>query len=239
LNFQIKRFEEDLIIKTAKMMKKQKLKFKKDGERAEKQQQSEKEKMQKDALEKEAKLKRDELECIRLLREKTLAEQQKRRDAFLRARTVRLKKVSERQAELDNFAAKSDVVQKKLKGFRKKLRDIEELEGKIRGGLAASKEQKEKVSKRQGIEDDISEMEEEEEKLQANTPASIPPEWLVEEVEEVGVEDAEVKNCGIEESLKAFSLSTDDTPGKAISMKMNLRIYMNFLIFINIQTCTS
>eukprot|EP00596_Hydrurales_sp_CCMP1899_P003551 CAMPEP_0119044698 /NCGR_PEP_ID=MMETSP1177-20130426/33696_1 /TAXON_ID=2985 /ORGANISM="Ochromonas sp, Strain CCMP1899" /LENGTH=813 /DNA_ID=CAMNT_0007015211 /DNA_START=211 /DNA_END=2649 /DNA_ORIENTATION=- len=206
---QIKRFEEDLIIKTAKMMKKQKLKFKRDGERAEKLQQTEKEKMQKDASEKEAKMKREELEGIRLMREKTLAEQEKRKEAFLRARSIRLKKVSERQSELDVFAAQSDVVQKKLKGFRKKLRDIEELEGKIRGGLTASKEQKEKVSKRQGIEDDISEMEEEDDKLTASTPAPIPLEWLVEEVEEAAEVDDEAKVYGIEESLKAFSLSTE------------------------------
>ena len=56
-------------------------------------------------------------------------------------------------------------VQKKLKALRKKLRDIADLEAKKEQGEKLSAEQKEKVGRRQSVEDDIAEMEEEEDLL--------------------------------------------------------------------------
>lgn len=56
-------------------------------------------------------------------------------------------------------------MQKKLKALRKKLRDIADLEAKKEQGEKLSAEQKEKVGRRQSVEDDIAEMEEEEELL--------------------------------------------------------------------------
>ena len=59
--FQMKVFEEELVIKTAKMVKKKKMKMKKEGEKAEKNLQSENQKIEKDLEEKEIKRKADEI----------------------------------------------------------------------------------------------------------------------------------------------------------------------------------
>lgn len=124
----MKKFEEELIVKTGKMMKKKKMKLRKESERAEKAQQTEKEKKTKNIEEKETKRKKDEAEAQRVADEKAVKERQRKSFEVKRARTVRLKKLGDMQTAIASHSSSVEVVQRKLKGLKKKLRDVLELE---------------------------------------------------------------------------------------------------------------
>jgi hypothetical protein len=178
---QMKKFEEDLVIKTAKIIKKKKMKMKKDGEKADKAMVTEKARILKEIEDKEVKRKSDEAEKELLMKKKLELERLESLKYMMTLRKKRLSTLKSMQCNIDAYAAALDTTQKKLKGLRKKLRDIEELEVKVKGGLKASKEQKEKIEKKQGVEDDIVELEEAEEELQKNIPLPVPASLLVED----------------------------------------------------------
>ena len=157
--------------------------MKKDGEKADKILQTENEKNQKDSLEREKKRVEEETMKELALKMKIEMESKELNRKYEEARTARLCKVKDMQKNIDEYNAAMEGVQKKLKNLRKKLRDIEELECKILGGLKPSKEQKDKVEKKQSVEDDITEMEETEDELKEREPPTIPPHLLVEECE--------------------------------------------------------
>lgn len=178
---QMKKFEEDLVIKTAKIIKKKKMKMKKDGEKADKAMVTEKARILKEIEDKEVKRKSDEAEKELVMKKKLELERLESLKNMMTLRKKRLSTLKSMQCNIDAYAAALDTTQKKLKGLRKKLRDIEELEVKVKGGLKASKEQKEKIEKKQGVEDDIVELEEAEEELQKNIPLPVPASLLVED----------------------------------------------------------
>ena len=178
---QMKKFEDDLVIKTAKILKKKKMKMKKDGEKADKAMVTEKAKILKEIEDKEVKRKLDEAEKELFMKKKLESERLESLKNMMTLREKRLSTLKSVQCNIDAYAATLDTTQKKLKGLRKKLRDIEELEVKVKGGLKASKEQKEKIEKRQGVEDDIVELEEAEEELKNNIPLPVPASLLVED----------------------------------------------------------
>ena len=66
----MKKFEEDLVIKTAKIIKKKKMKMKKDGEKADKAMVTEKARILKEIEDKEVKRKLDEAEKELLMKKK-------------------------------------------------------------------------------------------------------------------------------------------------------------------------
>jgi hypothetical protein len=177
----MKKFEEDLVIKTAKIIKKKKMKMKKDGEKADKAMVTEKARILKEIEDKEAKRKLDEAGKELLMKKKIEFERLESLKIMMTLRKKRLSTLKSMQCNIDAYAAALDTTQKKLKGLRKKLRDIEELEVKVKGGLKPSKEQKEKIDKKQGVEDDIVELEEAEEELQKNIPLPMPASLLVED----------------------------------------------------------
>lgn len=177
----MKKFEEDLVIKTAKIIKKKKMKMKKDGEKADKAMVTEKARILKEIEDKEVKRKSDEAEKELLMRKKLESERLESLKNMMTLRKKRLSTLKSMQCNIDAYAAALDTTQKKLKGLRKKLRDIEELEVKVKGGLKASKEQKEKIEKKQGVEDDIVELEEAEEELLKDIPLPVPASLLVED----------------------------------------------------------
>lgn len=177
----MKKFEEDLVIKTAKIIKKKKMKMKKDGEKADKAMVTEKARILKEIEDKEVKRKLDEAEKELLMKKKLEFERLESLKNMMTLRRKRLSTLKSMQCNIDAYVAALDTTQKKLKGLRKKLRDIEELEVKVKGGLKASKEQKEKIEKKQGVEDDIVELEEAEEELQKNIPLPVPASLLVED----------------------------------------------------------
>lgn len=177
----MKKFEEDLIIKTAKIIKKKKMKMKKDGEKADKALVTEKARILKDMEDKEMKRKIDEAEKEISMKKKIESERLECLRNMMAMRKKRLSTVKSMQCSIDVYASALDATQKKLKNLRKKLRDIQELEVKISSGLKASKEQKEKIEKKQGVEDDIIEMEEAEEELKNNIPSPVPASLLVED----------------------------------------------------------
>ena len=181
--FQMKVFEEELVIKTAKMVKKKKMKMKKEGEKAEKNLQSENQKIQKDLEEKEIKRKADEIKRDLDAKNKIEFDIKEMKRKKLEARNKRLLTIKQMQEKIDAYNGNKEAIVKKLKIARKKLRDIDELALKISGGLKASKEQKEKVEKKQGVEDDIAELEEAEDDLKNKEPPSIPAILLIEELE--------------------------------------------------------
>jgi hypothetical protein len=178
---QMKKFEEDLVIKTAKIIKKKKMKMKKDGEKADKAMVTERARILKEIEDKEVKRKLDEAEKELLMKKKIEFERLESLKNMMTLRRKRLSTLKSMQCNIDAYAAALDATQKKLKGLRKKLRDIEELEVKVKGGLKPSKEQKEKIEKKQGVEDDIVELEEAEEELQKNIPLPVPASLLVED----------------------------------------------------------
>lgn len=177
----MKKFEEDLVIKTAKIIKKKKMKMKRDGEKADKAMVTEKARILKEIEDKEAKRKLDEAEKELLMKKKIEFERLESLKNMMTLRKKRLSTLKSMQCNIDAYAAALDTTQKKLKSLRKKLRDIEELEVKVQGGLKASKEQKEKIAKKQGVEDDIVELEEAEEELKNNMPLPVPASLLVED----------------------------------------------------------
>lgn len=177
----MKKFEEDLIIKTAKLIKKKKMKMKKDGEKADKALVTEKARFLKEMEDKEVKRKTDEAEKEIFMKKKIEFERLECLRNMMTMRKKRLSTVKSMQCSIDAYASSLDATQKKLKNLRKKLRDIQELEVKISSGLKASKEQKDKIEKKQGVEDDIIEMEEAEEELKNNIPSPVPASLLVED----------------------------------------------------------
>lgn len=178
---QMKKFEEDLIIKTAKIIKKKKMKMKKDGEKADKALLTEKARILKEVEDNEIKRKMDEAEKEIFMKKKLEFERLECLRNMMTMRKKRLSTVKSMQCSVDVYASALDATQKKLKNLRKKLRDIQELEVKISSGLKASKEQKEKIEKKQGVEDDIIEMEEAEEELKNNIPPPVPASLLAED----------------------------------------------------------
>ena len=177
----MKKFEEDLIIKTAKIIKKKKMKMKKDGEKADKALVTEKARILKEMEDKEVKRKIDEAEKEIFMKKKLEIERLECLRNLMAMRKKRLSTVKSMQCSIDVYAIALDATQKKLKNLRKKLRDIQELEVKISSGLKASKEQKDKIEKKQGVEDDIIEMEEAEEELKNNIPSPVPASLLIED----------------------------------------------------------
>ena len=179
--FQMKVFEEELIIKTAKMVKKKKMKMKKEGEKAEKNLQNENQKIQKDLEDKEIKRKADELKMELDKKNKIEFDLKERKRKKLEANNKRLSTIKQMEEKIVTYNVNKEAILKKLKIARKKLRDIDELAAKISGGLKASKEQKEKVEKKQSVEDDIAELEEAEDDLKDKEPPAIPASLLIEE----------------------------------------------------------
>ena len=164
------------------------MKMKKDVEKADRQQQCENEKVQKDLEAKEKKRVSDEAAhalAVKLKLESDRVEGVRKREEAARKR---LALVAAMQSSIDTYNSNTDTAAKKLKVLRKKLRDIEELTGKVAGGLKPSTEQKDKMAKRQGVEDDIVEMEEIHDALVAAPPPPIPPHLLISEEEEKEVE---------------------------------------------------
>jgi hypothetical protein len=114
-------------------------------------------------------------------RQAAAAEAQRLRQARQRERAERqayLDKRAARKAELqvqyDAYEGSVSEAQKKVKRLTKKLRDIEELEKRrVEGGedFKLSKEQRAKLERKQEVEDDIAEAEEEEEALQSRREA--------------------------------------------------------------------
>ena len=101
------------------------------------------------------------------------------------------------------------------------LRDIDELALKITGGLKASKEQKEKVEKKQGVEDDIAELEEAEDDLKNKEPPSIPAILLIEELES----DIDIEGGGISSLTSTPSTKSIPPPlSSAVTNKISLPI---------------
>jgi p70 ribosomal S6 kinase len=188
---QVRRFEEALAAKQKKLAKKAKMKEKVAGERAGKAAQ--------ELAEREARAAAAQADEARRMQEAqaqaALAAQAAARAAEAAARAeardARRRRRADMQAALAEHDAKEKEVQRKLKALRKKLRDIAELEGRVAAGTlpTPSTEQKEKLARKQAVEDDIAEMEEEEEALEASRPPPVPQE--LEDDEEEGTTEEE------------------------------------------------
>ena len=99
------------------------------------------------------------------------------RNEKLRALEQERKIQAEHEAEVARHEASLEKVQKRLKALRKKLREITDLLAKRESGAALTPEQIEKLAKRQGVEDEIAECEEEEELVAERRP--IPPAFSI------------------------------------------------------------
>ena len=173
---QVRRFEEGLAAKQKKQAKKAKMKEKVAGERAGKaaQEEAEREACAAAAQADQARLAREAQErAARAAQAAALARAAAARSEATEARRRRRADMCAARAEHE---AKEKEVQRKLKALRKKQRDISELEARVAAGLlpAPSAEQKEKLARKQAVEDDIMEMEEEEEGLAASRPPPVP-----------------------------------------------------------------
>mmetsp|Transcript_24373 Transcript_24373/g.35771 ORF Transcript_24373/g.35771 Transcript_24373/m.35771 type:complete len:671 (+) Transcript_24373:193-2205(+) len=158
---QLQEFQEKLTSKIKNSAKKRQRKAKLEAERAAKMEEEARRDEERRAIE-EARL-AAEAEALRKRLEAQAFDQaivEKRKQ--LEARESKRKLL---EAEYSLYRESIVSVQKKIKRFRKKLRDIETLVCRFNAGEALTSEQRDKISKRQEVEDDIAEAEEEEDIL--------------------------------------------------------------------------
>jgi hypothetical protein len=84
------------------------------------------------------------------------------------------------QRNIDNFKSNVDKILKKIKNLKKKLREISDIQIKVDlKVISLSNEQRDKLDRKQEIEDDITELNEELDILESNEPPPI-PDYLLE-----------------------------------------------------------
>ena len=104
----MKKFEEDLVIKTAKIIKKKKMKMKKDGEKADKAMVTEKARILKEIEDKEVKRKLDEAEKELLMKKKLEFERLESLKNMMTLRWTRLSTLKSMQCNIDAYVAALD-----------------------------------------------------------------------------------------------------------------------------------
>jgi hypothetical protein len=148
-----------------------------------------------------------EKEAERILNEQNIKiEKQKQRDK-------NLAELEKHQLIIDIYKEKIDKILKKSKNLKKKLRDILDLQLKVEmSGIKITKDQKDKLDRKQEIEDDIAELNEELDILESNEPPHI-PDYLLELDNDIITDNSsspiEVNNDHIDTLVKECSPNED------------------------------
>ena len=202
---QLAEFERALASKVVKVQRKAALRQKKAEEKAERAAAEEERNRQLQAELQRLALQREE-EDRRLKERQRLAAERLEK---LRALEQEQKVKAEYEAQVASHEASIEKVQKRLKALRKKLREITDLIAKRDAGAGLTPEQVEKLSKRQSVEDEIAECEEEEEAVAERRP--VPPVFVLlndeELVSRLMSKDDEELPCTGTVSIASFVLS--------------------------------
>lgn len=165
---QLAEFEKSLASKVIKAQRKAALRQKKADEKAERAAAEEEQIRRLEEEVRQMAIKQEEED--RLLKERQRIEAERLEKVRLLEREKKMK--ADFDEEVAKHEASIEKVQKRLKALRKKLREIFELTTKKESGAAMTTEQVEKLSRRQIVEDDIAECEEEEDALAERRPVA-------------------------------------------------------------------
>ena len=137
-------------------------------------------------------------------------DRKKKRDALQKCIDEERKEKLDYEAKLAAYQLALEKIQKKTKNLKKKLRDILDLKEKVeRGGVKITPEQAEKLSRKQGVEDEICECECEEDKIEATKP--------VEPVYQYLRDDCDLKEFKLTNEERATDIERRDERKDTIS----------------------